>query len=464
MKINMENYRVNCISEKRNYKLIRQKEAIPFTGCEYICIDLNGIPFEPINNFIKYLASEKYSPINTLLAFTRQIISYFTYLDNTNQIHLYTSSVVEVERLIRGLIQDFFHWKVEAHREGNYVIKKMIPLIYVKNKRRLSKNTLRQGIQALSTFYSYLINKDLFNGRNPIEREWNWSTPKNAKINQAPAIAGITEVDPFVWTTEYKEFCVQGKIWKPEILTDPAIKRKFIDFFKQGNIVYLIITLILFESGARIHEVLSVTKKGWESLHGQSTGAKVINKGSDGELAKKIYWLFETDELIKYYVKVVRPKLDRRQRSFEELRDDDVIFLNQRGDPITRFAFYAQWNKAREKIGVQINIHQVRHWFVTMALMRIDQITKNNPTLRFLLREEFFQLMSWKNQSTMQIYDHRINQTDLDVFNTVIRTIQEVAQGPVSKVDEDAPTNISRTLIDQIDSYLEENETNPKTK
>lgn len=438
---------------KRNYKLLKCKEAIEFTGIERICIDEYGIPFEPINQFILFMAESIFCSDNTILAYTRQLILFFSYLDITNEVELHDTSTAEAERIIGGFLQNCFQWIVEYHPGGNYIIKKAIPKRHLKGKRRLSRNSLRQAIKALGKYYFFLIQKGQFIGRSPFDKEWRFNKERSLNRKNAPLISGTVPNESSTFPRKINNFCVPGN-WKPIISNDPAIKKKIVEGFINKNPVYLLICLILFESGARIHEILSITKDNWEGFHGQYSGAKVINKGSNGEVVKKIYWFFDTEQILQYYLNSIRPMYDKFGRQYNELRGDEKLFINSRGNPVTYPAFFAQWQKVRKEANVYINIHGVRHWFVTKTLKEI-KTTIVDSRIRRVYKDAFIQLMHWQNPETINVYDDYLEQSEIDVYQIVMNATKQLSVPNILQKENLNFQYPDQDLVERVISILE---------
>ena len=83
-------------------------------------------------------------------------------------------------------------------------------------------------------------------------------------------------------------FCLVGDEWRPRLIDDPNLPRCFVPQFAHRR--DQLVVRILFESGARIGEVLALTVGDWRHF-GLQPRATATNKG-DGVVRRtsKIWW------------------------------------------------------------------------------------------------------------------------------------------------------------------------------
>jgi integrase len=165
----------------------------------------------------------------------------------------------------------------------------------------------------------------------------------------------------------------------------------------------------LFESGARISEVVGLNVPDWASGDfGNHLAAS--NKGSYGIRVKTLVISSTTGKLLRRYFDddvAGRRRADplslrisdatRIKRSDPKQLDGLPLFLNQGGRRMgaTLFRDY-YWKPALEAAGIDADPHQARHWFVTNALRNIDK-TSTTPDERMRRRQELIQYMAWRS-------------------------------------------------------------------
>jgi integrase len=201
-------------------------------------------------------------------------------------------------------------------------------------------------------------------------------------------------------------FCVISGDWQPRIIDDPNLPKQFLTAFAHRR--DQLIARVLFESGARVSEVLGLRLGDWLGCE-QRERALATNKGSRGEHVKEIWWSSTTSQLLRNYINYDRRLCDRRRRGLDDLLDSDPLFINDEGAPYTYAAFYFHWQKACEVVKIRITPHQARHWFVTMALHRFQSLPDEQ---REAARQALIAYMDWKNPETIKAYDHHIHTMD----------------------------------------------------
>jgi integrase len=175
----------------------------------------------------------------------------------------------------------------------------------------------------------------------------------------------------------------------------------------------------LFESGARISEIVDLTALDWAVSHFLNR-FRARNKGSFGERTKYLVVSQATAKLYRRYfdhATAGRRACDRDQMTVNELerlfaRDPDrleqiPIFLTNRGTRMTEKLFRDwYWKPALRAAGFHAHPHQGRHWFVTNALRNIEQVSTNVGD-RERRKQELIKYMSWKTgEKTLKAYEH----------------------------------------------------------
>ena len=159
-----------------------------------------------------------------------------------------------------------------------------------------------------------------------------------------------------------------------------------------------------YESGARIGEILQLTVGDWRR-RGARQEALACSKGSRGRRIKAIRFSSTTAKILLQYLNTDRASLDRAQRRLDELDNDDPLFLSRRRKPYSYEAFKPHWYKLCEAIGIDLNSHGLRHWYVTQEMHLISETTKSAGELK-LKQEELVRYMAWRAPSTLGAYEH----------------------------------------------------------
>ncbi len=140
---------------------------------------------------------------------------------------------------------------------------------------------------------------------------------------------------------------------------------------------------LLYASGLRISELVSLNLGDVNTEEGH---VRCFGKGHK----ERIVPIYEqAARLVKEYIEETRPRLARK-------KDEVALFLNPRGDRLTRQGF---WQKLKEYaraagLGTQISPHTLRHSFATHML-------SGGADLRAVQ-----ELLGHANISTTQVYTH----------------------------------------------------------
>lgn len=179
-------------------------------------------------------------------------------------------------------------------------------------------------------------------------------------------------------------------------------------------------TRLLFESGARVSEVTGVSLGGWQAL-GRMTQARVINKGSRGRPVKTLVFRKDTAKRLQRYFDGERRTHDPRGWGLQEYisacqsKQVDLwnvpIFLTEQSTPYTAKNFRDHyWSPASRAAGLNLDVHQARHWYVTMRIRWIYETRKTAKEIddeRTKLKE----YMAWaRGDAMLDVYDAHVKE------------------------------------------------------
>ena len=108
--------------------------------------------------------------------------------------------------------------------------------------------------------------------------------------------------------------------------------------------------------------------------------------------------------MLRQYLNTDRAELDRELRRLEHLSDADPLFLSQRHKPYDYEAFKPHWYKLCKTLQLDLNVHMIRHWYVTMAMRLIAEGAKNSAEI-VLRKEELVRYMAWHSPATLGTYE-----------------------------------------------------------
>jgi len=339
------------------------------------------------------------------------------------------------------------------------------------NETSASRINVRVLLTALKRFYDHLILRQVYCHANPLIHEssadmlaalrngYRQAVQKMEGRCPMPAVSGI---DPPSGIRLSQNFfrCVQ-KEWVPQTIDDPHFPDLIYRAGKDWGwgLREMCIVRTLFESGARISEIVDLTALDWAASHFLNR-FRARNKGSFGERTKHLVVSQATAKLYRRYFDYAdagRRASDPDQLTVNELErmyatdprrlEQIPIFLTNRGTRMTEKLFRDwYWKPALRAAGFHAHPHQGRHWFVTNALRNIEQIAKNDGD-RERRKQELIKYMSWKTgEKTLKVYEHLRREEEFAastlpaIHAAMKRREQESAKKPLGdKRDKAAP-------------------------
>jgi hypothetical protein len=112
-----------------------------------------------------------------------------------------------------------------------------------------------------------------------------------------PAISGVAEPLAGRWLTD-SYFCLKGDQWVLQVIDDPGFPRRVLSGGQRvgWHVREQVVTRVLFDSGARVSEIVGLTLGDWEAL-GRSVNATAFSKGSHGRRVKELRFAADTAKL-----------------------------------------------------------------------------------------------------------------------------------------------------------------------
>jgi len=173
---------------------------------------------------------------------------------------------------------------------------------------------------------------------------------------------------------------------------------------------------ILFESGARVSEVVGLTLGDWHA-RGLRQEASAFSKGSHGRRVKFLRFSANTAKLLRRYFDGERRRHDAEHRTLKDYLTTSEsgvldlaqvpVFLSSQRTPVRANHFRDNfWTPACRAAGINADVHQARHWYVTMAIRQIHETAQTEAEVKRRSRE-LIAYMKWRQGwQTMQSYDH----------------------------------------------------------
>lgn len=348
------------------------------------------------------------------------ILSWFTYLEEDRwQIqagHSWDAKPDLVRRAVRDYLVQCQHCKVRQHDLGFHLI------AFTSG----TKSTVRVFLASLRLFYQVMIQCGYYLFSNPLQDpfsslEVTLSQDLTAQDGPPPMPERSGVVSPRTkrrLSDSY--FKLEKEEWIPQIIDDPALPARILaggERLKNWGDRERCVTRILFESGGRISEVVGLSLGDW-TARGMLQEANAFSKGSHGKRVKFLRFSSETSKLLRRYFDKERRDLDPRHASLDEylaLAKDGAVdlqaiplFLSKQRTLLSAKTYREHaWNPACREAGIDADIHQARHWHVTMAFREIYQNgLQDGAEVQQRLRE-LIEYMKWKSGWEMvEVYQH----------------------------------------------------------
>ena len=263
---------------------------------------------------------------------------------------------------------------------------------YLKYERAYSDNTVGAYMNDLNKYEEFLKKNILESDTEDLERYLKYiknleSTTVAHKITSIKSYfnynikRGIVSVNP-------ADKVSRPKLTKhlPEYLTEEEVG-KLLDVEVKSPYDYRNKTILelLYSSGIRISELVNIKTPNYDS---EECLIRIMGKGSKERIVPLGDYAVN---IMNDYMNNYRPLINKKHT--------DYIFINNRGDKISRQFIFKVIKKEALKKGIKKDIspHTLRHTFATHLL-------KNGADLRIIQ-----ELLGHENISTTQIYTHVTN-------------------------------------------------------
>ncbi|WP_096155386.1 tyrosine-type recombinase/integrase [Bacillus sp. FJAT-45066] len=317
----------------------------------YLLIGTDGLPVEPVAKYMKYLHNRE-SSSNTLQTYCTALKFYFTYLEQIG-IDYQNVSFEKLSNFIAWLRNPYENNKVTPHK---------------KLKPKRSERTVNNYLTVVTSFYDYLYRNELIDS-NIVEK----------LMKKMFVGAGGNGYKGFLHHVN------EGKPVNKNILKLDEPREKVNVFSKeQVNEIYQSTTNIrdrflvrlLFESGLRIGEVLSLFL---EDFHFDAKQRKhkiqLKDRGelpNGGKLKTGERRLDISQGLMDLYDDYLYEVVD------EYNPDHNFVFVKvwgkNAGQPLTYSDVYATFKEIERKTGIHITPHMFRHTHGTIYYLETKNI------------------------------------------------------------------------------------------
>ena len=267
----------------------------------------------------------------------------------------------------RDSVQTAETYKIAAEEFLNWLVKEQIKLknvsvqslMYYIIKRqtedKCTEVTIAKDIAALRAFGSYLVRKDYWGENFALEIE------KHRMARNLPKVISVEEIDALLDGIDDDTLCGRR---------DSALFE------------------LVYSCGLRISEVCTLKTV---NVH---LDERIILVHGKGDKERLVPFGERAAEKLEAYLSEVRPQLVKGKNC-------PVLFVNYRGEPISRKGVWKRFQELETRSGVQAQVHTLRHSFATHLL-------EGGADLRSVQ-----ELLGHANLATTTIYTH-VSDTQLE--------------------------------------------------
>ncbi|MCI0763510.1 tyrosine-type recombinase/integrase [Bacillus sp. TL12] len=316
----------------------------------YLLLDTNGLPVESVAKYMKYLHNRESS--NTLKTYCTALKFYFTYLEQTG---------INYQQVNFHLLSNFVAWL-----RNPYESNKVVP--HKKAKAKRSERTVNIYLTAVTSFYDYLYRNDL------VDSDIVEKLMKKMFVG-----AGGNGYKGFLHHVN------EGKPLSKNILKLDVPRERVKVFTKEQvdgiyqsttNIRDRFLVRLLFESGLRIGEVLSLFLEDLQfDAKQRKHKIQLTDRGelpNGGKLKTGERKLDISQGLMDLYDDYLYEVLD------EYNPDHNFVFVKiwgkNAGTPLTYSDVYSTFKEIERKTGIHITPHMFRHTHGTIYYLQTKNI------------------------------------------------------------------------------------------
>lgn len=400
--------------------------------------DSQGLPHLPLTVYA--CRADRYHSPATVKAYLRHLLAFFSWAGQDETVKRQDWDLLGNSGQVRAVLEHFLttqlHCTLFFARDLSGEDIRKVQVTWGKAHR------INHLLAALRSFYQLLISMQLYSHSHPLDvpRAKNMIAEIRqqhlddfVRMNHRPPMpsdSGIDHWRPLRLTSSY--YRIKDNQWIPEYLDDPGLMGNVLTVGEEGgwDLQDIAIVRILFDTGCRIHEACALTVRDW-SVSGFRNMFMSLNKGSRGKRVKNIIITDKTLKVLLRHIRTNRPELlpYLNERTVLTAGADHPLslFCTKRGRPLTPDYFRRyRWTPVLTTAGLNIRTHQVRHWFVTMALNEIHHSAGSESDL-LQKRSALQALMGWRSDM-LPAYDQARQRHDLPLLASTIHAYIEDKQ------------------------------------
>lgn len=327
-------------------------EEISFDNTKaYLLLDTNGLPIEPVAKYMKYLHNKK-SSSNTLKTYCTALKFYFTYLEQTG-INYQHISFEKLSNFVAWLRNPYESNKVVPHKKAN---------------AKRSERTVNNYLTVVTSFYDYLYRNDLVDS-DIVEKLMKKMFVGAGGNGYKGFLHHVNEGKPLSKNVL--------KLDEPRERVKVFTKEQVDEIYQSTtNIRDRFLVRLLFESGLRIGEVLSLFLEDFQfDAKHRKHKIQLTDRGelpNGGKLKTGERKLDISQGLMNLYDDYLYEVLD------EYNPDHNFVFVKvwgkNAGAPLTYSDVYSTFKEIERKTGIHITPHMFRHTHGTIYYLETKNI------------------------------------------------------------------------------------------
>jgi integrase len=328
---------------------MRVQEVILEYGKRYILVDSEGYPVIPVVKYLKYLDVTGKSS-NTQKTYCYALKQYFLYLEEAGK---------DYREIMLENLAEFVGWLRSPYKST-----KVTSLRPVQAKK--TEKTVNLTVTAVTSFYDYLY------------RNEELSHDLVEKLMRQVFIGGRTRYKSFLYHVNKDKPSVRNvlKVKEPrkriQTLTKEQVQQVLV---ATTNIRDTFLIQLLFETGLRIGEALSLFLEDFKFDHGKGHRIRLTDRGeleNGAKLKTGEREIFVSQSLMDLYDDYLYGVID-------ELKiDTNFVFVKLRGKNAGKPMIYsdveALFKRLRQKTGIDVHPHLFRHTHATMYYQETKDI------------------------------------------------------------------------------------------
>jgi len=365
-----------------------------------VVVDGEGRPHLPLTIFYHRFRQQRAD--STARTYLNCLLPYFSYLSTdtwrTHRGDQWNSRPACIQEAVRDYLVERLQCKVQPKSTYAFV-----------NLTGQSPTTVRLFLAALKQFYNIAIWEKYYEYSHPLLDAASrllseLERSEQQSVHRQPQISGVEE--PTTKFLSENFFRLAEDPWEVSPVDDPDLGKTLLKGCDEAGFCLrdMIVVRMALETGARIREILTLTVGDWRG-RGCNQEARTWNKGSRGRRVKTLRFSSTTARMLRQYVNTDRSALDGELRRLEQLSDSDPLFLSQRHKPYDYQAFKVHWYKLCNMLNLDLNIHAMRHWYVTQS-MRIMVEEAESSTDIVSGKETLVRYMAWRDPETLKTYEN----------------------------------------------------------